>query len=224
MKGRHLAIFDRIDALSLKERVLVLLATMLVLGVAWDAQLMQKLAREEANYNNSIESLTQQITAFEIQAGAVVEAAGKDPDAEVKRQITRLQRRQAQLEDEIRNKAARLVAPSQMAPVLRSVLDEFTALEFVALEGLGVESLLPQAAESNTKQDPEDVSQGAYRHGFRLTFNGTYHDVLSYLRALERLDVGFFWDSIEVEMTEYPIAAGSVVVFTLSLDEEWIGV
>ncbi|MCI0590119.1 MAG: MSHA biogenesis protein MshJ, partial [Gammaproteobacteria bacterium] len=66
--------------------------------------------------------------------------------------------------------------------------------------------------------------QTAYMHGLRMEFEGGYLDTLDYLRKLEALPWAFFWDSVDFKVEKYPKALGSITVYTLSLDANWIGV
>ena len=64
----------------------------------------------------------------------------------------------------------------------------------------------------------------AYRHGLRIEFIGDYLTTLDYLKSLEKLEWGFFWDNFELEVKEYPDAKAAIEIFTLSLRQQWIGV
>jgi hypothetical protein len=48
--------------------------------------------------------------------------------------------------------------------------------------------------------------------------------VTAYLEALEALPYGFFWDRVSLDATQFPKITGSLVVYTVSLRQEWIGV
>ena len=69
-----------------------------------------------------------------------------------------------------------------------------------------------------------DELENAYKHGLRIEFEGDYMTTLDYIRGLESLELRFLWDSLEFQVEEYPRSRVSITVFTLSLDQDWIGV
>lgn len=219
----------RIDALSLKERSLVLAATLLTLLMGWDHWLMQPLDHARAKLQNDVVALDRTLKETEIMAGSVISSGNVDPDAAVRASVARDRAELATFESEIEAKIGRMVPPEQMAQVLESVLTQFDKLQFLGLEGLGVEPLIAAVEETaktaaGAASPAETTDKRAYRHGIRIRFSGSYLDAVAYLRVLEKLPWGFFWDRIELEAGEYPRAEGSIVVYTLSLDRAWIGV
>jgi len=63
-----------------------------------------------------------------------------------------------------------------------------------------------------------------FRHGLRLELEGSYLDFLDYLDAVERLPWQLYWGTLSLNTQEYPRNEISIEIFTLSLDEDWIGV
>ena len=128
-----------------------------------------------------------------------------------------------------------------MPKILETVLHKTGGLTLVNLKSLGVTPLITKA-EPNEKTDAdkkENISSentntenkltagnidNAYRHGLRIEFVGDYLTTLSYLKSLEELQWGFFWDNFQLSVSEYPDANAAIEIFTLSLNREWIGV
>lgn len=225
----------RIDALSLKERALLLAASTLALMMAWDGLLLQPLERTKVRLQAEVTTLQGTLAQTDALSAEVVMQGETDPDAGLRAGLARTQAELAVVEADIRDRIGRMVPPERMAEVLETVLSRFDRLEFVALEGLGVEPVLKAApaapdgvagagrAASPAASEAVDFA-GAYRHGLRIRFAGSYLDALAYLEALEALPWGFFWDRVELETRDYPRTEGSIVVYTLSLDRGWIGV
>lgn len=225
----------RIDALSLKERALLLAASALALVMAWDSLLMQPLDRKKSRLQAEVTTLQGTLAQTDALSAEVVMQGETDPDVNLRAGLARTHAELAVVEADIRDRIGRMVPPERMAEVLETVLSRFDRLEFVALEGLGVEPVLKPApatpdgevaagsATSGAESGAADFV-GAYRHGLRIRFAGSYLDALAYLEALEALPWGFFWDRVELETRDYPRTEGSIVVYTLSLDRGWIGV
>lgn len=222
MKERVAAIAERLDGLAPKERVLLLLATSLVLFMGWRSVGLQPLAlREQLLLSQTAQQRTR-LAEIDVEAARIVEAARHDPNDALRAQISTAEQATATFAAEIRELAGELIEPGQMAGILQSVLEQTRGLEFVGLEGLGAEPLLPRRKPAKNAVDGAETR--AFRHGFRVRFNASYLDTLAYLRALEALPWRFFWEAVDLEVTEHPQARVSVVVYTLSLDRRWIGV
>jgi len=63
-----------------------------------------------------------------------------------------------------------------------------------------------------------------YKHGLRIQLSGQYPDILRYLGALEALPWKVFWGEVQLQTEKYPVSRVTLVIYTLSLDEAWIGV
>jgi MSHA biogenesis protein MshJ len=222
---RLTAIAERLDGLEPKERVLLLIATCLVVLLVWRSVGLQRLALHEQSLLSQTAQQQARLAEIEAEAARIVEAARHDPNDTLRAQIAAAESSTATFAAEIRERAGELIEPQQMAAILQSVLEQTRGLEFVSLEGLGAEPLLaPRDAAKDGVPLAEGAETQAFRHGFRVRFNASYLDTLAYLRALEALPWRFFWEAVELEVTAHPQARASVVVYTLSLDRRWIGV
>ena len=130
-----------------------------------------------------------------------------------------------------------LSLPKDMPKILETVLHKTGGLTLLRLQSLGVSPLIVKEEdsdkvnsnnikhtnESETKLTADNIDN-AYRHGLRIEFNGDYLTTLDYLRSLEDLEWGFFWDNFKLTVNEYPDATASIEIFTLSLNKDWIDV
>lgn len=213
------ALEGRFNALTLKERVLLLSAAALALMFIANAMLLKPRSDRLRNLNTEIQLARSDIASLETQMAAAVARGSEDPDAATRRKIEVTTQAIAAADAVLAETTSGLIAPADMAQVLESVLKEVKGLTFVSIEGLGSEALLKTPDGEET-----DPGVGAFRHGIRIRFKGGYLDALAYLRALEALPWDFFWDSIDYVVGEYPAGDAAVVVYTLSRYQEWIGV
>ncbi|MCK7577902.1 MAG: hypothetical protein MZV65_20440 [Chromatiales bacterium] len=63
-----------------------------------------------------------------------------------------------------------------------------------------------------------------YRHGLRLQVKGRYPDIVRYLHTLENLSWRVMWGEVSLEATNFPATHATLTIYTLSLDQGWIGV
>lgn len=207
-------ILARLDALSVRERVLVFLTALLALGGFWYVLLIQPLAQQADRIGERIEAVGKRVEStgktLETQMMQVA-ASGREMTARldgVRRQIRALDAR-------LETHTAQLIAPAEMARVLEGVLEKQRKLRLIRMHNLGAEPLA-------SADDPETVL--LYKHSLEMELEGTYLACLKYLNDLEALPWRFYWQVLELESEDYPTNRIRIRVGTLSLTEEWIGV
>ena len=233
LRARLLALDERVNALQLRERVLVLGAALMLTVYLWDKVFLQPLDARRVTLLGQVQSSSETLLRVEKAAEEWVTTASIDPDAAARAHLAELGEQLKTARSSVEAKAGRMVVPEQMPEILKSVLSRFSELEFVSLEGLKVEqvALAPSggapgagAAPGKAEGAASDKAYGVYRHGLRIKFKGSFAATVDYLHALERLPVGFYWDTIDLRTDESPQVDGALVVFTVSLGEGWIGV
>lgn len=218
MNSRVQQLVDRLDALRPKERALLTVAMLMVIVMLFMQFVSDPLTQEARMLQGRISTGETQIAESQRLQQEIIAASKRDPNVPVQQQLRKIATQLAEFENDIKQRAGELIPPQQMAVILKSVLERTKGLEFSALEGLGVEPLIDKNGNG------EASTANAYRHGFKVSFKGSYLDTIAYLRALEQLPWRFFWDAVELNVDTYPEAEVSVVVYTLSLDRRWIGV
>ena len=235
--------FARIDALTLKERVLISTSLLLSITMSWHALLFEPLDVRRRALTEEIGRSADSLQRLEAVSDELIAGAHVDPDAGARQLLAARDQELKALAQSVEAKVGRVVPPAQMAAVLETVLGRFRELEFLGLEGLGVEPLVEPVTVTAEAAQPvlpvgdqpgparelvvTAAGQGprtAYRHGIRIRFAGSYLATIAYLQALEALPWGFFWDRVELETQDFPRVEGSIVVYTVSLEEGWIGV
>lgn len=226
----------RVDALTLKERLLLVAAVLLLMVYGWNQWFLGPLEAQRAALVAERDALSQELARFD---GLTIEwsaAAAVDPDAESKERMAALTQELASISATIEQRAGRMVPPERMPEVLHKVLSGLADLRFESLEGLPAQPVIAEAEPGTTTTTAaaqpgaagtaatRDAAHSAYRHGFRIRFSGSYRAVTQYLQELEKLPFGFFWDELSLDAKEFPQLRGSLVVYTVSLDQGWIGV
>ena len=218
----------RINALSLKERALLVTSVLVVTLYIWNQAFLNPLETRRKALLSERESVSQELSRFDALTSAWTTAAEFDPDAENKQRIAELSTQLATLSSAIEERAGRMVPPAQVPEALRQVLSELDDLHFESLEGLPPRPVITDTGALTPgptgRASTLNGTYSAYRHGFRIRFTGSYRAITSYAQALEKLPYGFFWDELSLDASEFPQLRGSLVVYTVSLDRGWIGV
>jgi MSHA biogenesis protein MshJ len=137
----------------------------------------------------------------------------KDPNLNNRKQLKAIKTQLRELKQQINHGEKKIVSPQQMATVLRDMLNKHHRLKLVNLETLSTKPIAK--VEHN---------QSIFRHGLAMTLSGRYFDVYHYLEALESLPWRFYWDSIDYQVKEYPTAEVTLHIYTLSFQEDWLGI
>jgi MSHA biogenesis protein MshJ len=204
---------QKIDALSVRERLLVLVTALVLIGAAWHAFLMQPLQQRAAQTRAELNALEQRIVAANQNLEEqILQLAGGG--AEQRTRIASLQQRIDEINATLGNHAAELIDPAEMAQVLEGVLTEQSRLTLVRIRNTTPESL-------SSDEDPDAVT--FYKHGLEIEIEGSYAACVEYLDAIEALPWRLYWQVLELDVLEYPRNRIRLEVGTLSLDEEWIG-
>ena len=211
-------LLDRFDQLSLRERVMVMAALLVVLLALWDNVLMRPLDREAKQRRQQVEALRAEVAGLEQSVEAIVAQGGNDPERQAREAIDKIRKELAGLDQQLAGATSGLIAPKEMAHVLEQVLQRTARLTLDGLRTLPPQALVAPAAGDGA------TGTRIYRHGIELELSGGYLEVLNFLQALEALQWRFFWDRIEYRVDEYPKGHVKLTLYTLGLQEGWIGV
>ena len=218
-RERFSAVQNRIDELSLRERGILFLVIVALLYVVSDSLLIAPQEQSQKRLLGEIGKIRADITQLEQQKLLIVNNHTLDPNAEERRVLQQLSASMQQIEGQIKEAVDGLIEPNEMAHALESVLKKQHQLGFVRIENLGSKPLLDVEP---TEGDVSDA--GIYIHTMRIELEGGFYPARDYLRALEQLPWRFHWESVELEIIDYPLARVVITVNTLSLNEGWIGV
>lgn len=217
MRNRLEQVANRINALSPRERGLLMLTALVVLIGLWEVLLFAPLQERQAALQAQIGTLHASIATLN---GTITEAANKqsgDPNAQLRHQLNDVQKRNRRLDGRLKAATAGLVAPRQMATVLERVLKSRHGLTLIQAANLPAKAML-------LGDDDDPDSAEVFQHGLTLTFEGSFLDTLDYLKTLSGLPWHFYWDSLDLKVKDYPVSRITLKVHTLNLKKGWIGV
>lgn len=227
MKQQWQRLAVKIDAMSLRERVMIFaMAALMVVTLVNTFMLDPLLARQKTLSQRAVKE-QDKIAEMQMQIQALLDAHGADPDAAARVHLLGLQQQFAQLAEQLQAMQKGLVPPDKMGQLLQSILKRQGRLQLVALKTLPVTALSGTRAQPDAPQDKTEPAGGdklVYLHGVEITVQGSYADMLGYLAQLEHLPWQMFWDDISLEAKEYPVATLKLTLYTLSLDKVWLSV
>lgn len=206
-------LLSRIDALSLRERLLVMITALVLFAALWQTLLMQPLANRANETRAELTALEERISSANRSLEEQILQLAGSGDVQRSR-IASLSKRIDEINAALGDHAAELIDPAEMAQVLEGVLREQSRLTLVRIGNTTPESLTANGNESEVT---------FYRHGLEIEVEGSYAACVEYLSAIESLPWRLYWQILELDVIEYPLNRVRIEVSTLSLDEEWIG-
>jgi MSHA biogenesis protein MshJ len=229
MKERLARLATRVDALTLRERVLLFAAlaglyvfVMHFFGLGPMFAKQDQLRNQIVQQQNNLEGIDNEIREK-------VLAAQVDPDAPTRARIEQARTQLDTLATSLRAMQNGLVPPERMAPLVEAILRANGRLQLVSMRTLPVEPVLgapkPQAAGAAPVAEAQSAARpGAllYRHGVEVSVRGNYLDMVAYMAALEAMPTQLFWGQAQLDAETWPSSRLTLTLYTLSLDAKWM--
>ncbi len=231
MKAGLVALHGRWRVLPRRERALLVGAAIVAVLGFGDLLLLEPALKDRARLLRQIGDDKVARDALEASAGA----AARDPDAGARAQLETLRTQLRATEREFQSMQNGLVQPQQMGALLQSLLAEQHGLRLLGLRSLPVTAF---ADPAGIVRRPADKTGGGdkagatttpsrgddawlYRHTVEVRVQGSYADMLAYLRAIEGLPRRVRWGDVEIDARTYPASTMTITLFTVSLEKTW---
>jgi MSHA biogenesis protein MshJ len=214
IKKLHVAV----DGLTLRERLMLFAGVLVVAGGLWEALLAGPLEARETILSGQIETARNRLDQLDQAMTLAAQGIGDGMPAHLER-LKMLQQQVEATEKTVRVFTTDLVTPTQMRLVLEELIDRQRGLRLVKASNLEVKPLIENDDAAGATDEPM-----LYRHGLKLELEGSYLDCLEYLSAVEHLPWKLYWGALGLSTDDFPMNAITIEIFTLSLDQEWIGV
>ncbi|HHW4402586.1 TPA: MSHA biogenesis protein MshJ [Aeromonas hydrophila] len=211
LKEQWQAWADKIAALSQRERVLILLTGVVLVGAVaiygWLDGAAVRLEQERL----ALSSAQRDLEIMDLENQGKQARLARDPDQNVRTQLAGVGEEIGKLDAALKAQTVDLIQAHEMPEVLEALLSRSANLHMVALTSLAPEPLMAGEQRINL-----------FKHGIRLKLEGGYFDVYQYLKALEALPRHFYWKQFDYQVQEHPRAVVEMEIYTLSTSKEFI--
>ena len=194
----------RVDALSLRERGILLAVTLLVVYVLADRLLLGPTLQRIEQRRTEITEMQSRLASLEARAG-LMQRGDQDPLAQRRARLTELETQVAAQDAQFEAQLGQLVRPDRAAPLLREVLRDVPGLRLRGLESTAGDALFADGANAGR----------LLQYHLSLQVDGGYFAVLDYLRRLEKLPWRLFWNEMELQVQEHPRNEVRLTLYTL---------
>jgi len=160
MKDQWLKLASRIDALALRERVMIFAMLALAMVYTVYTVLAEPLLTRQQAAVSQAETQQQQLTQLDVQIRERISRAAVDPDVALRAKLADLTQQQAALAASLRTVQRGLVAPERMAGLLEQILQSNGGLKLMSLRSLPV-TTVNEAAPLTAAAGKDGAAQGS---------------------------------------------------------------
>jgi MSHA biogenesis protein MshJ len=203
-----------LEARTPRERLLLLITVLVAIFLLGYLVWLGPELDRRTDLQEQQRKLSQQTAQLQAQIEQLGSALNKDPDLVNRQRLSQARQQSGELDARMRRLQDRMIAPDLMPEVLNEMLRDLP-LKLVKLQ--------KKAPEIELDLETAGVPR-LYRHSMRLELEGSFHDTLDYLEKLERLPWRLSWKGIDIQMLRYPTARIVLDLYTLSFEEDWLGV
>ncbi len=191
----------RIDALNLRERVIMFISMALAIGALADAFVLSPAMAERRQLSTKMRQQTQQIEALRMQLAAQSGTAAADtPQGRQRQALMQARDELSRLDQEVRTQLADREEMARLPAVLDRLLRRHDRLTLVRLATATPSRAATQAAEAQ----PPGALPAVRWQGVDLSVAGRYPDLVQYLAELEQAMPGLRWGPLQITTPSMP--------------------
>jgi MSHA biogenesis protein MshJ len=200
---------DRVDAMTLRERVMIFAAAVVVLVTLINGLLIDPLLKRQQGALKALDQHQAQIAAIQMQISTLANSRSTASTAITAKtaDLRELNSRLESLEKRVAESEQTLVQPERVNALLAEIVKRNRGIQLQSLKNLPV----------------TDVSGNSlFRHGVEIKVSGRFMDLLAYLSDLEKLPFKASWGALEMDASAFPQISLVVTVTTLSTARPWM--
>lgn len=139
----------------------------------------------------------------------------RSAEQQLTRELAQWRERVSQGDAALRAFGATLVSAAEMVPMLDRLLVQTGGLRMRSMQ------TLPRS-EVGGAGTTANAAGALYRHGVELAVEGSYADVLAYVRAVEAMPQHVLWGGMQLKVEQHPKVVVTLRLYTLSPDRNWL--
>ncbi len=218
---------EKIDGMSLRERVLIFAAAAFMLVALIQVLFLDSLLAEQKRLSTQVVQQQEKMKEIQAQIEASLQAKRNDAASPLRQRLSQVKQQLADGDAYLQSRRDHLVQPEKMADLLEQVLNKNGQLQLINLQTLPTALLIekavkPEGAGTGPASTAAELDKQVFRHGVQITVRGSYLDLLRYLTAIEQMPTKMFWGMSKMNVMQYPAAELTLTLYTLSLDKTWL--
>jgi MSHA biogenesis protein MshJ len=230
---------DKFQNVTPREQYLILITGLVaVIFISFSLFIDTSLTKTE-DINEKLGRLVAENKSIKSSISIFEEALTKDPNKVLNKQVSAYEAKVKEVDDKLLLLTSELIDPIQMRFALLDMLKVQKGVSLISFELLGAKLLMDKdgdLADKNNKEEQltadnlvetnleAEPTINLYQHGIRLKLTGKYFQLRDYLTQLEAMSWKFFWKDFRYKTKEYPLGELEIELYSLSVNEEFIGV
>jgi len=208
---------NKYKVLVVREKVLILISSIILIVFTSVNFILSPMFDDFTAFKKEKESTTKSIATHNDSIKTIEQKLASDPVAVIERELKNLNLQHEQKKLALDKFKLALVSSDDMASLVEEVVDENKKLFVLSLVSQKPEPLLTQM-----KNEQEQVL--LYKHAIKIELKGQYFALLAFMKKIEEKERSISWSDIDYKVDDYPNAIMSFEIYTISTDEEFIGV
>ncbi|RFF28285.1 MULTISPECIES: type II secretion system protein M [unclassified Wenzhouxiangella] len=214
-RARLKQLAERVNALSLRERALVLLAAFAVIFLIWDFTAMQPLNQRQEAVRTELQSVRERVDELTRNLQQLAAERGRDPNRQMIAERDALQSEIDELEARLAERHGGIASPEESVSVLAGLLARRAGVDIVELENI------PPGRLESASGNPVP---GLFVHRVRVVIESDFNGIRNYLDQTSELPRGVFWESLDLTVDQWPTNRIELILYSVTLDDSWLGV
>ncbi|MCS6119491.1 MSHA biogenesis protein MshJ [Shewanella baltica] len=214
MKQKLAQLGQHFDALSRRERVLISVAILAVVGMLSYLPL-ESLWKNHVALSQQLKALEQENAISAQQVDLYQQRLALDPNQDYQQRLVLLEQQNQALDAQLNEQMVDMVPADYMPELLGNLLGQVQGIKLIKFMSIAPIPLLAVG---------EEKKLNLYSHGIRMSLEGDYFSVLRFVEAVEAMPDKLYWKRLDYKVAEYPQATVEIELYTLSINKDFISV
>ncbi|GGP88969.1 MSHA biogenesis protein MshJ [Shewanella ulleungensis] len=214
MKQQWATWSEKFNQLSQRERVLIALASIVVIGMLLYLPL-ESLWKQQQLMQRQLTALSQENDISRQQIALYEERLQLDPNKDYQQRLLLVNEQMLAIDAELDAQMVDMVPADYMPTVLANLLGNVKGVTLKSFASITPTPLLNMGEDSNVN---------LYSHGIKLSLQGDYFAILAFVSAVENMPDKLYWKRLDYRVETHPNALVQLELYTLSVNKDFISV
>lgn len=212
---------EKINALAVRERVLIFSSMTIVIIFLWWNYYAQPLLAKAHQMQQEHVSLVKENGAIQLSVDSIDNRIKQGVHKTGEQRLITLRQELQRVNALLQQKTLELIEPDEMFELMQQLLFADSQLKLTQLKRKHVRPTFNLEEEKDNQYDEQQPE--IYRHVMQIKFEGSYQKIVDYLNRLEEAEWKLIWDRITLKTMDYPLIQADIEISTLSDDRHWVG-
>ncbi|PIW59991.1 MSHA biogenesis protein MshJ [Shewanella sp. CG12_big_fil_rev_8_21_14_0_65_47_15] len=214
MKAIFKSLGQKFDVLSRRERVLIAVALLVLLGMLGFMPL-ESLWKNHSSIAQQLKTLEQENSISVQQLELYQQRLAMDPNQDYQQRLNLLLQQNQDIDAQLNEQMVDMVPADYMPELLSQLLGQVQGVKLLKFTSIAPVPLLAVG---------EEKKLNLYSHGIRMSLEGDYFSVLRFVEAVEAMPDKLYWKRLDYKVADYPKGSIDIELYTLSINKDFISV